>query len=36
MSLYVMSFGKNTENETFIFNNLIFHNSNEERDTWDY
>ena len=28
---HFMSLGKNTENENFIFNNLIFSNSNEER-----
>ena len=26
-----MSFDKDTENETFIFNNFIFNNSNEEK-----
>ena len=28
---YFMCYGKNTENQTFIFNNLIFNNSNEEK-----
>ena len=28
---FFMCLGKDTENETFIFNNFIFNNSNEER-----
>ena len=28
---YFMCYGKNTENETFIFNNFIFNNRNEEK-----
>ena len=28
---YSMCLGKDTENETFIFNNFIFNNSNEEK-----
>ena len=28
---HFMCLGKNTENETFIFNNFIFDNSNEEK-----
>ena len=28
---YLMCLGKDTENDTFIFNNFIFNNSNEEK-----